>query len=65
MGSLFQPSPYFTEGSVCCSYPACHFLAQRSERPAHSQPVVASTKIVRNELCPCDSGEKYKQCCLH
>ena len=42
-----------------------HFLAQRSERPAHSQPVVASTKIVRNELCPCDSGEKYKQCCLH
>ncbi|WP_182925802.1 SEC-C metal-binding domain-containing protein [Aeromonas veronii] len=52
-------------GSVCCSYPACHFLAQRSERPAHSQPVVASTKIVRNELCPCDSGEKYKQCCLH
>ncbi|HHJ4203365.1 TPA: SEC-C metal-binding domain-containing protein [Aeromonas veronii] len=27
--------------------------------------MVASTKIVRNELCPCDSGEKYKQCCLH
>ncbi|WP_404813867.1 SEC-C metal-binding domain-containing protein [Aeromonas dhakensis] len=26
--------------------------------------MVASTKIVRNELCPCDSGEKYKQCCL-
>ncbi|UCM47354.1 SEC-C domain-containing protein [Aeromonas dhakensis] len=25
---------------------------------------MASTKIVRNELCPCDSGEKYKQCCL-
>ncbi|MFM5673152.1 SEC-C metal-binding domain-containing protein [Aeromonas hydrophila] len=27
--------------------------------------MVASTKIVRNEPCPCDSGEKYKQCCLH
>ncbi|WP_374956638.1 SEC-C metal-binding domain-containing protein [Aeromonas sp. HMWF015] len=26
---------------------------------------MASTKIVRNELCPCDSGEKYKQCCLY
>ncbi|MFM5668988.1 SEC-C metal-binding domain-containing protein [Aeromonas hydrophila] len=26
---------------------------------------MASTKIVRNEPCPCDSGEKYKQCCLH
>ena len=21
-------------------------------------------KIGRNELCPCDSGKKYKKCCL-
>ena len=20
-------------------------------------------KIVRNEMCPCGSGKKYKQCC--
>lgn len=23
-----------------------------------------SVKIGRNELCPCDSGKKYKKCCL-
>ena len=42
-----------------------HFLAQRSERPARSQPVVAPIKIGRNEPCPSGSGKKYKQCCLH
>ncbi|EIS3741581.1 UPF0149 family protein [Aeromonas hydrophila] len=42
-----------------------YFLAQRSERPERSQPVVAPIKIGRNEPCPCGSGKKYKQCCLH
>ncbi|MCX7130877.1 SEC-C metal-binding domain-containing protein, partial [Aeromonas sp.] len=42
-----------------------YFLAQRSERPVRSQPVVAPIKIGRNEPCPCGSGKKYKQCCLH
>jgi len=23
-----------------------------------------STKIGRNEMCPCNSGLKYKKCCL-
>jgi uncharacterized protein len=39
-----------------------HFLAQRSEQPARSQPVMAPIKIGRNEPCPCGSGRKYKQC---
>lgn len=26
-------------------------------------PSIASKKIKRNELCPCGSGKKYKQCC--
>lgn len=44
-----------------------HFLAQRkrSEHPARSQPVVVPIKVGRNEPCPCGSGKKYKQCCLH
>jgi type I site-specific restriction-modification system R (restriction) subunit len=42
-----------------------YFLAQRGERPVRSQPVVAPIKIGRNEPCPCGSGKKYKQCCLH
>ncbi|MDD1847237.1 SEC-C domain-containing protein, partial [Aeromonas veronii] len=37
-----------------------HFLAQRSEPPARSQPVVAPIKIGRNEPCPCGSVKKYK-----
>ncbi|MFM5439488.1 SEC-C metal-binding domain-containing protein [Aeromonas enteropelogenes] len=27
--------------------------------------MVAPIKIGRNEPCPCGSGKKYKQCCLH
>ena len=43
-----------------------YFLAQRSkDRPARHQPMVAPIKIGRNEPCPCGSGKKYKQCCLH
>ncbi|WP_421315948.1 SEC-C metal-binding domain-containing protein [Aeromonas veronii] len=26
---------------------------------------MALLKIGRNEPCPCGSGKKYKQCCLH
>ncbi|MGL5288187.1 MAG: SEC-C metal-binding domain-containing protein [Aeromonas sp.] len=39
--------------------------AQRNERPTRSQPLLAPIKISRNEPCPCGSGKKYKQCCLH
>lgn len=42
-----------------------YFLAQRSKRPARSQPVMVSIKIGRNEPCLRGSGKKYKQCCLH
>ncbi len=28
------------------------------------KPVVKSTKVGRNDPCPCGSGKKYKQCCL-
>lgn len=27
------------------------------------QPVVASVKVGRNDICPCGSGKKYKKCC--
>ncbi|MFM1684793.1 SEC-C metal-binding domain-containing protein [Aeromonas salmonicida] len=27
--------------------------------------MVAPIKIGHNEPCPCGSGKKYKQCCLH
>jgi preprotein translocase subunit SecA len=34
---------------------------QRKEKPKQ-QPVVAETKIGRNDPCPCGSGKKYKSC---
>lgn len=30
-----------------------------------SKTVVKSKKIGRNDVCPCGSGKKYKQCCLN
>ncbi len=38
------------------------------ELPDYEQqntPYQNSPKIGRNELCPCDSGKKYKKCCLN
>ncbi|MBT0727133.1 YecA family protein [Rosenbergiella australiborealis] len=29
------------------------------------QPKIAETKVGRNDPCPCGSGKKFKQCCLH
>ncbi len=26
-------------------------------------PVTAAPRIGRNDLCPCNSGKKYKKCC--
>lgn len=51
-----------------------HFLAQRGPSTAPiaapaltpvTQPVRAAPKIGRNDPCPCGSGKKFKQCCLH
>jgi len=28
-------------------------------------PVKANKRIGRNEKCPCNSGKKYKKCCLN
>jgi hypothetical protein len=37
----------------------------RKEREADIQPVRTEPKIGRNETCPCNSGKKYKNCCLN
>ncbi|WP_421321324.1 UPF0149 family protein [Aeromonas veronii] len=47
-----------------------HFLAQRGPNSApvavpSVKPAKAPAKVGRNEPCPCGSGKKYKQCCLH
>lgn len=35
----------------------------KKERNAIIVPVRTEPKIGRNDLCPCESGKKYKKCC--
>ena len=34
-------------------------------KPAPSNPLRTMQKVGRNDSCPCGSGKKFKQCCLH
>lgn len=43
-----------------------YWLAQRSAHSSPAQPPLQATpKAGRNDPCPCGSGKKFKQCCLH
>jgi preprotein translocase subunit SecA len=34
----------------------------QQEQPKKAQPIRTEKKIGRNDLCPCGSGKKYKNC---
>lgn len=36
--------------------------SQRTTQPQKTQPIKVEKKVGRNELCPCGSGKKYKNC---
>ena len=38
------------------------YFEHMSKRP-ESKTIIFPSKIGRNELCPCNSGKKYKRCC--
>lgn len=44
-----------------------YWLQQRTVKPVQNMamPVRAEVKVGRNAPCPCGSGRKFKQCCLH
>lgn len=42
-----------------------YWLSQPESLPQVQQPFVAGAQPGRNDPCPCGSGKKYKQCCLH
>ena len=43
-----------------------YWLAQRSEHGSPAQiPLRVAAQPGRNDPCPCGSGKKFKQCCLH
>lgn len=41
------------------------YWADNQQERAVKQPIVNGDKVGRNDPCPCGSGKKYKQCCLH
>lgn len=55
--SSSTPPPQFS-GSEGYQEAVQNSMPQREKQ----QPVVAETKIGRNDPCPCGSGKKYKQC---
>ena len=42
-----------------------HYFFQRRVSAAHTPFVSTHPKVGRNDLCPCGSGKKFKNCCLH
>jgi preprotein translocase subunit SecA len=36
---------------------------EESDDEDREEPVIAGSRVGRNELCPCGSGKKYKKCC--
>ncbi|MBP6348454.1 MAG: SEC-C domain-containing protein [Candidatus Obscuribacter sp.] len=37
---------------------------KRGERLVHGDKELIE-KLGRNDLCPCDSGRRFKRCCMH
>jgi uncharacterized protein len=42
-----------------------YFRSHRQVKPSvhRSEPWRTAAKVGRNEMCPCNSGKKYKKCC--
>ena len=38
-------------------------MSHGDDTPQPKKPVTKDKKPGRNDLCPCGSGKKYKQCC--
>ena len=47
-------------------FPSLECIDFTKQKPpeSHGQVVNPLQKVGRNELCPCGSGKKYKQCCM-
>lgn len=71
VGKLEQMTPEEYEQSQAEIGPAAlqlhqYWQAKRAEEPqARQMPVTAEPKVGRNDPCPCGSGKKFKNCCLH
>jgi len=61
--------PYLFSNPYAETIDSCHEWEYRQltkkHREANVQPIRTTPKIGRNEICPCGSGKKYKNCCLN
>ena len=60
---------YRLKGNVLNQHERSNFVKEDGkwfyvDREFVKGPPVRSTKVGRNEPCPCGSGKKYKKCCL-
>jgi uncharacterized protein len=63
-------TPEEMEASIDAIRPAAlalhdYWISQPEAIPQVPRPVTVDKLPGRNDLCPCGSGKKYKQCCLH
>lgn len=50
---------------VLCSYSPNELMKMQLEEMKKQEENNKKNKISRNDLCPCGSGKKYKNCCLN
>lgn len=65
ISSQFDPEPFMIHNTYKEKYmdfaeQHANYGSLRSSQPPYVREV---RKIGNNELCPCDSGKKYKKCC--
>lgn len=44
---------------------SCGLDLKTIKKSIHGSREIKNNKIPRNSKCPCNSGEKYKKCCLN
>ncbi len=65
-GSVEFTSSYVEKGQLCRLREKSTFLREGDLwYYVKGDCDVTHSKIARNQLCPCDSGKKFKRCCLN
>jgi SEC-C motif-containing protein len=54
---------YYKEGNKIALLHEKSYFIQKDGQWLYDSGKLFSTKIERNEPCPCESGKKYKKCC--
>lgn len=68
--NLVYPHTFIATGliAVACQHEIDHFnstlfIDHIAPKPVKLLPIINNKKVGPNDLCPCNSGKKYKKCC--